>query len=71
LLAALFLASVSWFHGQSSGHWEEVIKIANRELTFDLDLVNNGRAGIGGAAGTYRPGTFSASLSFRPAEVSN
>lgn len=63
LLAALFLASVSWFHGQSSGHWKGVIQIADRELTVDIDRVKNGLPG--------NPGTFTARLTFHPADVSN
>src|SRR5579863_10175260 len=52
LIAALFLASASWFHGQSpadpSGHWEGVVQMPDRELTFDLDLLRNGQGEIGG-----------------------
>jgi len=52
LIAALFLASAAWFHGQSpadpSGHWDGVVQMPERELTFDLDLVKNAQGEIGG-----------------------
>jgi hypothetical protein len=52
LLAALLMASASRFHAQSpagpSGHWEGTIQMPDRELTFDLDMVNNNQGEIGG-----------------------
>ena len=52
LLAAVFLASASWFLAQPpadpSGHWEGAVRMPDRELTFALDLVKNGTGQIDG-----------------------
>jgi hypothetical protein len=69
LITAFFLASVSWFHAQSSagpsGHWEGTIRMHGRELTFDLDWVKNDQGEIGGTV------PFAAFLTFRPAASAN